>query len=87
MSDLLVIFVKKSPEIVNTDRKIATLSQSIQSEAAIRMGNIACLVQQLDSLHYYIKFHLMNRRWILNGVLNKKDYNLSVVLGVKLNNC
>jgi hypothetical protein len=36
-------------------------------------------------LLYQISFNEF--RWILNGVLNKKDCNLSVVLGVKLNNC
>lgn len=36
-------------------------------------------------LLYQISFNEF--RWILNGVLNKKDYNLSVVMGLKLNNC
>lgn len=36
-------------------------------------------------LLYQISFNEF--RWISNGVLNNKNYNLSVVSGVKLNNC
>lgn len=36
-------------------------------------------------LLYQISFN--ESRWISNGVLNNKNYNLSVVSGVKLNNC
>jgi hypothetical protein len=79
MSDLLVIFVIKSPEIANTDRKIETLSQSIQSEAAIRMGNLPCLVQQ--QLKNDFGFLFLSR--ILNHLQNRtslyKNKDLAII--------